>query len=132
MLLERYAPGAFASFEDFQASFCIEMPEDFNFAYDVVDELAARTPDRPALVWCDDKGRRASFTFAELKRRSDKAANAFRAAGIRKGDPVMLILKRRYEYWFCILALHKLGAVGIPATHLLTRKDIVYRNNAAA
>jgi acetyl-CoA synthetase len=131
MLLERYAPGAFASFEDFQASFRIEVPEDFNFAYDVVDELAARTPDRPALVWCDDKGRRASFTFAELKRRSDKAANAFRAAGIGKGDPVMLILKRRYEYWFCILALHKLGAVGIPATHLLTRKDIVYRNNAA-
>ena len=131
MLLERYAPGAFASFEDFQASFRIEVPEDFNFAYDVVDELAARTPERPALVWCDDKGRRASFTFAELKRRSDKAANAFRAAGIRKGDPVMLILKRRYEYWFCILALHKLGAVGIPATHLLTRKDIVYRNNAA-
>jgi acetyl-CoA synthetase len=131
MLLERYAPGTFSSFEDFQARFRIQVPEDFNFAYDVVDVLAAERPDRPALVWRDDKGRKASFTFRELKYWSDKAANAFRAAGIGKGDPVMLILKRRYEYWFCILALHKLGAIGIPATHLLTRKDIVYRNNAA-
>jgi len=132
MLADRYAPGTFASFEDFQSRFRIQVPEDFNFGYDVVDELARTRPDQPALVWCDDKGRQATFSFAQLKHWSDKAANAFRAAGIGKGDPVMLILKRRYEYWFCILALHKLGAVGIPATHLLTRKDIVYRNNAAS
>jgi acetyl-CoA synthetase len=132
MLIDQYATGSFSSFEDFQANFQIRIPEHFNFAYDVVDALAERTPDKPALVWCDDKGRQASFTFAELKRWSDKAANSFRAAGIGKGDPVMLILKRRYEYWFCILALHKLGAIGIPATHLLTKKDITYRNNAAS
>ena len=131
MLLDRYAPGTFSSFEDFQANFRIHVPENFNFAYDVVDALAAARPDQPALVWCDDKGRQASFTFAELKRCSDKAANVLQAAGIGKGDPVMLILKRRYEFWFCILALHKLGAIAIPATHLLTEKDIVYRNNAA-
>ena len=131
MLIERYAPGTFTSFEDFQARFSIQVPEDFNFAYDVVDALAAARPDQPALVWCDDKGRQATFSFAQLKHWSDKAANAFRAAGIGKGDPVMLILKRRYQYWFCILALHKLGAIAIPATHLLTRKDLVYRNNAA-
>jgi len=131
MLLDQYAPGTYASFEDFQDRFRILVPDDFNFAYDVVDTLARTRPDQPALVWCDDKGRQASFTFAQLKTWSDKAANAFRAAGIGKGDPVMLILKRRFEYWFCILALHKLGAVGIPATHLLTRKDIVYRDNAA-
>ena len=132
MLLERYAPGTFTSFEDFQARCRIQVPETFNFAYDVVDALAASSPDQRALVWCDDQGRQASFTFAQLKHWSDKAANAFRAAGIGKGDPVMLILKRRYQYWFCILALHKLGAIAIPATHLLTRKDLVYRNQAAS
>ena len=132
MLLDRYAPGTFSSYAEFRDHFRILVPDDFNFSYDVVDELAALKPDQPALVWCDAAGRQASFTFAQLKHWSDKAANAFRAAGIGKGDPVMLILKRRYEYWFCILALHKLGAIGIPATHLLTAKDIVYRNNAAS
>jgi len=132
MLLDRYAPGTFSSYAEFRDHFRILVPDDFNFSYDVVDELAALKPDQPALVWCDATGRQASFTFAQLKHWSDKAANAFKAAGIGKGDPVMLILKRRYEYWFCILALHKLGAVGIPATHLLTAKDIIYRNNAAS
>ena len=83
------------------------------------------------MVWCNEQGEKASFTFAQLKLYSDKTANFFRGLGIGKGDPVMLILKRRYEFWFCLLALHKLGAVAIPATHLLTTKDIVYRNNAA-
>ncbi len=113
------------------ANFRIIVPESFNFAYDVVDEMAAQQPDKTALVWCDDKGDEAVFTFGQLKHCSDKAANFFRSHGIRKGDPVMLILKRRYEFWFCILALHKIGAICIPATHLLTTKDIVFRNNAA-
>jgi acetyl-CoA synthetase len=121
----------FSSYEDFIANFEVKMPKNFNFAYDVMDELARRSPDKAALVWCDDKGAKAAFTFAELKRRSDQAANFFASAGIGKGDKVMLILKRRFEFWFCILALHKLGAIAIPATHLLTAKDIVYRNNAA-
>ncbi len=131
-MLERFVSRTdFSSYEDFMANFRIIVPESFNFAYDVVDEMAAQQPDKTALVWCDDKGDEAVFTFGQLKHCSDKAANFFRSHGIRKGDPVMLILKRRYEFWFCILALHKIGAICIPATHLLTTKDIVFRNNAA-
>lgn len=121
----------FSSYQDFAENFKIEVPENFNFAYDVVDEIAITTPDKIAMVWCDDKGEEKIFTFAEMKLYSDKAANFFKSVGIAKGDMVMLILKRRYEFWFSILALHKIGAVAIPATHLLTEKDIVYRNNAA-
>ena len=107
------------------------MPENFNFAYDVVDQLAQTKPDSTAIVWYNDNGETKVFNFKDLKHYSDKAANFFKEAGIKKGDPVMLILKRRYEFWFCLLALHKLGAISIPATHLLTTNDIVYRNRAA-
>jgi acetyl-CoA synthetase len=132
MLLEKYVSRTdFNSYEDFIENFKISVPEHFNFAYDVVDEIALTTPDKTALVWCDEKGDEATFTFGQLKYYSDKTANFFRQAGIGKGDPVMLVLKRRFEFWFCILALHKLGAICIPATHLLTTKDIVYRNSAA-
>lgn len=130
-MLERFVKGDFRSYEDFRGRYRVEVPPDFNYAYDVVDELARRDPQRTALVWCDETGRRASFTFGELKTYSDRTANFLRGLGVGKGDPVMLILKRRYEFWFCLLALHKLGAVAIPATHLLTAKDLVYRNNAA-
>ncbi|MCX7746836.1 MAG: AMP-binding protein [Clostridia bacterium] len=122
---------SYDSYEDFIQNFKINVPEQFNFAYDVVDEIASKTPDKIALVWCDENGNEATFTFGQLKTYSDKAANFFKAHGVGKGDPVMLILKRKYEFWFAILALHKLGAICIPATHLLTTKDIVYRNNAA-
>jgi acetyl-CoA synthetase len=121
----------FSSYEDFIENFRIIVPENFNFGYDVVDEAAAANPDKIALVWCDDKEEKKVFTFGQLKHFSDKTANFFSSLGIRKGDPVMLILKRRFEFWFCILALHKIGAIVIPATHLLTAKDIVYRNDAA-
>jgi acetyl-CoA synthetase len=132
MLLDKYISRVdFDSYEDFFQNFDIKIPDNFNFAYDVVDEYASKTPDKTAIVWCDEKGDHRTFTFGQLKMYSDKAANFFKSAGINKGDPVMLILKRRYEFWFCILALHKIGAVCIPATHLLTTKDIVYRNNAA-
>lgn len=131
-MLERYISRVdFNSYEDFIENFKINVPDNFNFAYDVVDEIAAATPDKVAIVWCDEKGAEATFTFGQLKYYSDKAANFFTKAGIGKGDPVMLILKRRYEFWFAILALHKIGAICIPATHLLTAKDIIYRNNAA-
>ena len=116
----------FNSYEDFIENFRIIVPENFNFAYDVVDEVAAANPDKIALVWCDDKGGNKVFTFGQLKHFSDKTANFFSSLGIRRGDPVMLVLKRRFEFWFCILALHKIGAIAIPATHLLTPKDIVY------
>jgi len=132
MLLERYlSQTEFHSYEDFREQFQIRVPAAFNFAYDVVDEYARTEPDKVALVWCDDRGQSATFTFGQLREQSDRAANLFRSLGIGKGDPVMLILKRRYEFWFCLLALHKLGAIAIPATHQLTTKDLVYRNNAA-
>jgi acetyl-CoA synthetase len=121
----------FSSYEDFVQNFKINVPDNFNFAYDVVDELAVNSPDKIALVWCNDSGENINFTFSQLKYYSDKTANFFKSVGIKKGDPVMLVLKRRYEFWFCILALHKIGAICIPATHLLTTKDFIYRNNAA-
>jgi len=105
----------FASYEDFVENFEITVPENFNFAYDVVDEIARQSPDKTALVWCDDDGSEAiTFTFGQLKCLSDKTANFFRSCGIRKGDPVMLVLRRRYEFWYCVLALHKLGAICVP------------------
>jgi acetyl-CoA synthetase len=132
MILEKYLNRIeFNSYQEFKADFKIKIPGNFNFAYDVVDEIAAKTPDKTAMVWCDDKGNEAIFTFGQMKYYSDKAANFFKSAGIVKGDPVMLILKRHYEFWFCTLALNKIGAITIPATHLLSTKDIIYRNNAA-
>lgn len=131
-ILERFVSKTeFKSYEEFAGDFRIIVPDDFNFAFDVVDAWALQEPDKTALVWCDDKGGEKTFTFAQMKHYSDKAANLFSSKGIGKGDPVMLVLKRRFEFWICILALHKIGAIAIPATHLLTAKDIVYRNNAA-
>ncbi len=132
-LLDRFLPRqTFGSYDDFRENFRLQVPEHFNYAYDVVDVLARETPDARALVWCDDHGGDAAFTFRDIQRASDRAANVFRSYGIGKGDAVMLILKRRYEYWFAVLGLHKLGAVAIPATHLLTAKDLVYRIQAAS
>jgi len=131
-LLDKYLPKAdFESYEDFYKNYAVNIPENFNFGYDVVDALANEKGNDRALQWCDEKGAEAAFTFAQMRDLSNKAANVLREAGIGKGDPVMLILKRRWEYWPVILALHKLGAIAIPATHLLTTKDIVYRCNAA-
>lgn len=121
----------FTSQEDYIQNLHINVPENFNFAYDVVDAYAAEQPDKKALLWTNDHDEERQFTFADMKYETDRTASYFQTLGIGKGDPVMLILKRRYEFWFSILALHKLGAVVIPATHLLTKKDIVYRCNAA-
>ena len=121
----------FTSQEDYIRNFRIRVPADFNFAYDVVDAYAAEEPDKKALLWTDDRGGEIQFTFADMKRETDRTASYFQSLGIGRGDMVMLILKRRYEFWFSILALHKQGAVAIPATHLLTRKDVVYRCNMA-
>lgn len=112
-------------------TFSLNVPDDFNFGYDVVDEMAKLEPNKTAMVWCDESGAEKVFTFGDIKKYSDKTANFFKSRGIGKGDMVMLILKRHYEFWFSIVALHKLGAVAIPATHLLTTKDLVYRFNAA-
>jgi acetyl-CoA synthetase len=132
MILEKYLNKIeFNSYEEFKSDFKIKIPGNFNFAYDVVDEIAAGNPDKIAMVWCDDKGNEAIFTFGQMKYYSDKTANFFKSLGIRKGDPVMLILKRHFEFWFCTIALNKIGAITIPATHLLSTKDVIYRNNAA-
>jgi len=131
-VLDKFLPKTeFESYEDFYKNFTINIPENFNFAYDVVDALADEKGSERALQWCDEKGAEAVFTYNEMKNLSNKAANVLSKAGIGRGDPVMLILKRRWEYWPVLLALHKLGAIAIPATHLLTTKDIVYRCNAA-
>ncbi len=107
-------------------------PENFNFAYDVIDEIAKAEPDRPALLWCNDKGEEKRFSYGDLKKYSDKAANMFIKKGIKKGDMVMLILKRHYQFWFSILALHKIGAVTIPAAIQLKPHDLIYRINSAS
>lgn len=117
----------FESYPDFKENFKINVPQNFNFAYDVVDAYATEIPDKIAMVWCDDSDNNYVFTFADMKYYSDKAANFFTKLGIKKGDTVMLTLKARYEFWFCLLALHKIGAIAIPATHMLRSEDIVYR-----
>ena len=101
----------------------ITWPENFNFGYDVVDAIAERTPDKKALVWCNTENEERVFSFRDISRLSNKAANALLKDGIRKGDRVMLALKRHYEYWYISIALHKIGAVMIPATHMLTVDD---------
>ncbi|MGN0173124.1 MAG: AMP-binding protein [Acutalibacteraceae bacterium] len=109
--------------------FSVECPENFNFAYDVVDEIAKEEPDRTALIYCNEDNYEHVFSFKEISDLSSKAANYLVKKGIKKGDNVMLILKRNFEYWYTILALHKIGAVAIPATHMLKTEDIVYRVN---
>ena len=131
-MIEKYLPQTeFSSQEDFIKNFRINVPENFNFGYDIVDGWAAEEPDRKALLWTNDHGQCIQFTFADMKKYTDMTASWFQSLGIGRGDKVMLILKRRYEFWFSIIALHKIGAVAIPATHLLTKKDIIYRCEAA-
>ena len=121
----------FGSYEDFLKNFKIKVPERFNFAYDVCDRIAEEEPERLALLWVHPDGRERRFTFADIKRESDRCANMLSKLGIGRGDVVMLVLKRHYEFWYTIMALHKLGAVTVPATNQLTKKDIVYRCQAA-
>lgn len=131
-MLEKFLPRTqFSSYEDFKLNYTLNIPENFNFGFDIVDEWARVEPQKKALVWCDDHGGEHIFTFEEISRLSNRAANFFKSLGIGKGDPVMLILRRRYEYWICAAALHKLGAILIPASLQLTVKDIVYRCGAA-
>lgn len=111
--------------------FELDFPENYNFGYDVVDKMAELAPDDIAVVWTNPDKEEKTFTFADISRLSNKAANVFRNNGIKKGDKVLVILKRNYEYWYVAPALHKLGAIIIPATHLLTQSDISYRVDTA-
>lgn len=117
----------FDSYQDFKNNFKIIVPENFNFAYDVVDVYANQEPDKLAMIWCNDNNKEQFFTFKELEEYSNKAANVFSKLGVKKGDNVMLTLKSRYEFWFCLLGLHRIGAIAVPATHMLTSKDLEYR-----
>ncbi len=117
----------FQNQQDFRDNLEIVVPEHFNFSYDVVDVWANEEPEKLALLWTNDEGECRRFTFAQLKEISDRTAAYFQSLGVGRGDMVMLILKRRCEFWFSMLALHKLGAVAIPATHMLTSHDIQYR-----
>ncbi len=121
--------------EQFDASgvltkFELDYPENFNFGYDVVDAIADSEPNQKALVWCNTEGEEHIFTFADIKKYSNQIANVLESSGVKKGSRVMVILKRHYEYWFVTVALHKLGATMIPATHMLTVKDLEYRIRA--
>lgn len=111
--------------------FRLDFSENYNFGYDVVDKMAELAPDDTAVVWTNPEKEEKIFTFSDISRLSNKAANVFRKHGIQKGDKVLVILKRNYEYWYVAPALHKLGAVMIPATHLLTQSDISYRIHTA-
>lgn len=102
----------------------------FNFAYDVVDVLGKTKPDKLAMLHIAEDGTERRITFRDMMLYSNKAANYFRYLGIRRGDRVMLVLKRHYQFWFAILALHKIGAIAIPATNLLVKKDFEYRFKA--
>ena len=105
----------------------LDYPENFNFGYDVVDAIADETPEKTALVWCNTEEEEHIFSFGDIRSGSNRMTNVFRNAGIRRGMRVMLVLKRHYEYWLAVVALHKLGATVIPATHMLTVSDYVYR-----
>ena len=102
-------------------------PDNFNFGYDVVDAIAAKAPHKRALVWCNAEGDERIFTFGDISRLSNRVANVLKEGGIRRGDHVMVCLKRHYEYWYIAVALQKLGAVLVPVTHMLTVKDLTYR-----
>ena len=131
-MLEKYLKQTnFSDFDDFKANYKLIVPDNFNFGYDIVDAWAEKEPNKRALLWTNDQGECREFTFGEMKKYTDQTAAYFQSLGIGKGDIVMAILKRRFEFWFTIVALHKIGAIIIPATHLLTKKDLIYRNNAA-
>ncbi len=119
-------------YDELKKNFKIKIPDNFNFSYDVVDRYAEEEPSKKAMVWCDDNDEERIFTFKDMSEMSKKTANFLTARGIEKGDAVMLILRRRYEFWWFILALHRIGAIAVPATDQLLVKDLEYRNDAAS
>ena len=117
----------FDSYQDYKENAIVRVPDNFNFAYDVIDALAIESPDNVALIWNDDSGDKKTFTFRDLARMSNAAANFLAGRGVKKGDAVLLFMRRRWEYWILMLAMHKLGAIPIPSTNQLKAEDIKYR-----
>ena len=131
-LLERFLPRIeFDSYEDFKENYRVNPPEKFNFGFDIVDAWAKEDKEKRALVWCDDHGQEKVLTFDEMSRLSNQAANYFKSLGLTRDSVVMLIMRRRWEYWVCATALIKLGVIFVPGTLQLTKKDVAYRANAA-
>lgn len=131
-LLERFLPRIeFDSYEDFKENYRVNPPEKFNFGFDIVDAWAKEDKEKRALVWCDDHGQEKVITFDEMSRLSNQAANYFKSLGLTRDSVVMLIMRRRWEYWVCATALIKLGVIFVPGTLQLTKKDVAYRANAA-
>lgn len=113
-------------------TFSVHYPDNFNFGYDVVDDIATNDPDRRAMIWCNPEGEEHIFTFADMKRWSDKTANFLADQGIKRGDYVLVVLRRHYQFWFVATALAKIGAVMVPATFMLKEHDLEYRLNGAS
>ena len=132
MLLDRYLPRIeFDSYEDFIENYRVNVPEDFNFGWDIVDEWAKQEPDKKALLWLSHDKQERTFTFTDISKLSNQTCNYFRSFGLKKGDVVLLILRRRWEYWVIATALHKMGVILIPGNLLFTTHDIAYRGNMA-
>ena len=132
-MIERFLTQTkFTSEDDYAKHLHFIVPENFNFAYDVMDTWAEEKPDKVALLWTSERGEEVSTTYREFKEQTDRTAAYFMQLGIKHGDKVMLILKRHYQWWLSMMALCKVGAIAIPATHMLTVHDIVYRNQSAS
>ena len=131
-MIERFLKQTrFTSEEDYKENLHFIIPENFNFAYDVMDEWARIEPDKVCLLWASERGEEVRTTYRQFKEQTDRTAAYLMSLGITRGNKVMLILKRHYQWWLCMMALCKIGAIAIPATHMLTKNDIVYRNNKA-
>ena len=122
---------SFSSLSDALENFKLSWDDDFNFAYDVVDVLGVENPDTLAMLWISNEGEEKCFTFRDMMILSNKTASFLSEMGVKKGDRVLLVLKRSYLFWTCLLALHKIGAIAIQATDMLKSSDYVYRCNEA-
>jgi acetyl-CoA synthetase len=134
-LYERYTGrnrDDFATLQDLYENYKLDVPDDFNFAFDCLDVIAEETPGKLAMLWVSNEGEEKRFTFDDIRRGSNRAARFFLNRGIGKGDMVMLTMSRDWRYWPVLMGLHRIGAVAVPAVYMLTAKDFVYRCNAAS
>lgn len=132
MFATRFLPkDKFENYQDYVENARPIVPENFNFAYDVIDVIARETPDKLAIIWVDDNGSKKNFTFSDLSHMSNAMANFLLSRGLKKGDTVLLFLRRRWEYWVLMMAMHKIGVIPIPSTNQLKAEDIKYRIDAA-
>ncbi len=129
-LYKKFVTGTFDD-KGILTGFEVHVPDNFNFGYDVIDEIAKNDPDRRAMVWVNESGEEHIFTYSDLMKKSNQVANMLLAHGVKKGDKVISVLKRHYQFWFLTIALCKIGAILIPATNQLMKKDYTYRFKAA-